>query len=268
MGTAKKVVRADAGGQVFGLQLDRASRATDAAQTYNHISGTNDARLAALSDGVFGFAMTLLVLDLQAPAAAAISSDRGLLAALGAQGPQLLIYIMTFLELGILWIAQQAQLNHIERSDRRLTWMHLAFLFVVTLMPFSTKLMAQFIHYRSALLIYWLSILLLGGLRLGSWRYACRQGLTAALTPVIKTEVTRHILVTQALYAVCALLGLVDTFLSISGIILVQINLAVGSNLSGLKRLLGPTQREVPWLTPSGESPLWPAPGFVDSILS
>ena len=40
MGTAKKVVRADAGGQVFGLQLDGASRATDAAQTYNHISGT------------------------------------------------------------------------------------------------------------------------------------------------------------------------------------------------------------------------------------
>lgn len=39
--------------------------------SYNHVAGQNIHRLEALSDGVFVVAMTLLVLDLHTPAAAA-----------------------------------------------------------------------------------------------------------------------------------------------------------------------------------------------------
>jgi transmembrane protein TMEM174 (potassium channel) len=46
---------------------------------YNRIVGQNRDRLAALSDGVFAVAMTLLVLDLRAPAADAIHSEEALL---------------------------------------------------------------------------------------------------------------------------------------------------------------------------------------------
>jgi hypothetical protein len=53
-------------------------------------------------------------------------------------------YLMSFLTLGIFWNEQQAQLNHLERSDRHLTWIHMAFLFAVSLMPFSTRLLAEF----------------------------------------------------------------------------------------------------------------------------
>lgn len=42
----------------------------------------------------------------------------------------------------------------LSRTGRDLTWIHLAFLFAVTVMPFSTGLMAEFIHYRTALVIY------------------------------------------------------------------------------------------------------------------
>src|SRR3954469_21829273 len=130
--------------------------------TYNRIAGQNVERLAALSDGVFAVAMTLLVLDLRAPAAEAIHSEQVLTAALGALAPKLLMYVMSFMTLGIFWVGQQSQLNHLARSDRGFSWIHLLFLFAVSVTPFSTTLLAEFTRYRISMLIYWLNLLLLG----------------------------------------------------------------------------------------------------------
>jgi TMEM175 potassium channel family protein len=90
----------------------------------NRIAGQSVERLAALSDGVFAVAMTLLVLDLRAPAIEKIHSEQDLGHALLALLPQLLMYIMSFMTLGICWVGQQTQLNHLARSDRSLSWIH------------------------------------------------------------------------------------------------------------------------------------------------
>jgi uncharacterized membrane protein len=67
---------------------------------YDEIAGQSVERLAALSDGIFGVAMTLLVLDLHTPAA---DLTHGLL----QMTPQLVVYLMSFLTAGIFWIGQQ-----------------------------------------------------------------------------------------------------------------------------------------------------------------
>src|SRR5919206_5252525 len=141
--------------------------------TYHRFAGSSLSRLAALSDGVFAVAMTLLVLDLKAPAVPsrpqhAIWSGGGgsehalLHGLLHDVGPRLLPYAMTFLTLGIFWVGQQAQLESFGGSTRALTWIHLAFLLGVTLMPFSTGLLAQDTSYRLSMAIYWLNLLALG----------------------------------------------------------------------------------------------------------
>ena len=196
--------------------------------SYNRIAGQSAERLAALSDGIFAVAMTLMVLDLRLPAAAAIHGEHDLWRALWALLPRLLTYLMSFLTLGIFWVGQQTQLNHLARSDRHLSWIHLGFLFAVTISPFSTMLLAEFMAYRAALLVYWINILLLGAILYGSWGYALRAGLVKAELPGdVPAAVCRRILIAQALYAAGALLCVINTRWSIAFILLVQLNYAV-----------------------------------------
>jgi len=200
--------------------------------TYNRIAGQSVERLAALSDGVFAVAMTLLVLDLRAPAAEAIHSEQGLSAALGALAPKLVMYVMSFMTLGIFWVGQQSQLNHLARSDRGLSWIHLLFLFAVSVTPFSTTLLAEFSRYRIAMLIYWLNLLLLGASLYFSWVCAWHSGLVKDDLPKdVSTAIRRRIFIAQALYAFGALLCLIDTYWSVGFIVLVQLNYAIAPRL-------------------------------------
>jgi len=195
---------------------------------YNRIAGQNLDRITALSDGVFSVAMTLLVLDLRAPAAEAIHSEQDLLHALLPLLPRLVTYLMSFLTLGIFWLGQQVQLDRLSRSGRDLAWMHIGFLCAVTLVPFSTALLAEFIKYRVALVVYWGNILLLGLLLLWTWREAVRAKLVREDTsPEVVAAICRRIVIAQSLYAFGAALCLIDTYWSIAFIVLVQLNYVV-----------------------------------------
>ncbi len=200
---------------------------------YNAIAGRSVERLAALSDGIFAVAMTLLVLDLRAPTVSAIHDNRELWGALLSLAPRLLIYVTSFLTLGIFWVGQQTQMNHLQHSNRNLTWIHLIFLFLVTLTPFSTGLLAEFIDFRSALLLYWLNIFLLGATLFMSWVFANRQHLIKSDLPAyIPDAIQRRILITQLLYAVAAAMSFISNRLSIAFIVLVQLNHAIAPRLS------------------------------------
>jgi uncharacterized membrane protein len=195
---------------------------------YNKIANQNLERLAALSDGLFSVAMTLLILDIHVPPVDGIHSDYDLWRALLPLKPRLFMWLMSFLTLGIFWNAQQTQFNHFTRSDRNLSWIHIAFLVTVSMVPFSTVLLAQFITFRLALLVYWANIAAMGAVLLWSWWYARRAGLIKADTPheVVKA-LYRRVAVAQTLYAVGLILCLINTTWSITFILLVQLNYAI-----------------------------------------
>ncbi|MGO9900351.1 MAG: TMEM175 family protein [Solirubrobacteraceae bacterium] len=90
--------------------------------SYHRFAGSSLDRLAALSDGVFAVAMTLLVLDLKAPSAPKraqhpIWSGGGgsehvlLFGLLHDVAPRLLPYAMSFLTLGIFGSASRRSLT-------------------------------------------------------------------------------------------------------------------------------------------------------------
>jgi uncharacterized membrane protein len=185
-------------------------------------------RLAGLSDGIFAVAMTLLVLDLRVPSGETVHSERDLWHILLPLAPRLVIFLMSVMTLGIFWVGQQTQLNHFARADRNLSWIHISFLCAVSLIPFSTALLAEYIHYRTALLVYWSNVVLLGLALYWSWSYAVRASLLADDVPAeVHPAIVRRILIAQTLYAVGALLCFIDTYWSIAAIVLVQVNYAI-----------------------------------------
>jgi uncharacterized membrane protein len=169
--------------------------------------------------------MTLRVLDLRIPASEAIHSERDLVRVLLALAPQLTMYMMSFLTLGIFWIGQQTQLNHLSRAHRSLAWMHLLFLFAVTLMPFSTRLLAEHSTYRTALLAYWFNILLLGVSLYLTWTCTAKLRLLKDdLPPQVSQAIKRRIVIGQSLYAFGAALCIINTHWSIAFIVAVQLS--------------------------------------------
>ena len=121
---------------------------------YNAFAGGDVGRIEALSDGIFAFAATVLVLDFRAPEPADIHSEAELASALIASSHRLMPWLLSLLTLGIFWVAQQTQLSHLVRSNRDLTWLNLTFLAIITVLPFTTRLLADFFTYRTAFIIY------------------------------------------------------------------------------------------------------------------
>jgi uncharacterized membrane protein len=139
---------------------------------------------------------------------------------------------MSFLTLGIFWAGQQTQLNHIGEGTRDLTWIHLGFLFAITLMPLSTRLLAEFIAYRAALGVYWLNIFIPGAMLYWSWAHATRANLIRSDTPEeVRGSICRRVLIAQSLYAASAALCFIAPLVSIAAIVLVQLNYAIAPRL-------------------------------------
>jgi len=204
---------------------------------YNELAGRRLDRIAALSDGVFAIAMTLIVLEIRVPDPGPIRSEQDLWNALLTLGPRLVTYLLSFLTLGIFWSAQQTQLNLFATADRDLSWLQLAFLATVAVMPFSTSLLAEFITFRLALVAYWANILLLGVIVYLAMLYAQGHGLMSKdTTPAMVRVIKRRILAAQGLYAFGALLCFIDPLWSIAFIVLVQLNFAIAPKIPILSR--------------------------------
>lgn len=205
---------------------------------YNELAGSNLGRLEAISDGIFAVGMTLLVLGLAVPAINLVKSESDLLTQLGNLAPALVTYFLSFLTLGIFWVGQQVQLSQVERASRGYTWIHLLFLLSVTLVPFSTQLLARFHWSRVALVFYWLNILVMGAALLIAAEYGARARLFPEdQVKTILHLVRRRVYAAQGLYLIAALLSVWDTHWSIAMIVAIQLNFALAPPIPFLRSI-------------------------------
>jgi len=94
-------------------------------------------RLEGFSDGVFGFAITLLVIDI------AIHPPGSPLEQLLHAWPAYLAYVISFLTIGGNWLLHSAMTGQLAGTDQLLLRLNLLLLLVVVFLPFPTGLVAD-----------------------------------------------------------------------------------------------------------------------------
>jgi uncharacterized membrane protein len=210
--------------------------------TYHEVAGTRVDRIAGLSDALFAIALTLTVLEVRVPMHARVMTETDLWSVIVPLAPRVLAYLLSFMTLGIFWIGDQTFLNQLSRSDRYLTWLHLGYLATIAIVPVSTGLLAEYITYRTAVILYWLNILMIGVLSLATVWYAKRAGLLngrAGEEAVAALE--RRLVLGQFLYAFGAALALFQTYWSIGFIVIVQLWFAFGPQRLPIRRYHRPS---------------------------
>ena len=139
--------------------------------------GLQTDRLAALSDGVFAIAITLLVLDIAVP----VSEGGRLLGSLGHLWPSYLAYVVSFSTIGAAWLGHNAITEYLDRANAVFIRLNLLLLLLVAFLPFPTRLFADYIGKDQpehvAATIYGVSLLLSSTLLWVLWRYAVHAGL-------------------------------------------------------------------------------------------
>jgi len=111
-------------------------------------------RLDALTDGVFAVAMTLLVIDLKLPDNFRPASAQDFLHGIAELQTQFLVYVISFIVLGLRWMSL-AKLSRLHETveDRYVHWSMLHLL-LVTCVPFVTMVVGRYGAFAPAIWLY------------------------------------------------------------------------------------------------------------------
>jgi TMEM175 potassium channel family protein len=112
------------------------------------------ARLDALSDGIFGVAMTLLILDVRLPDDFHPRDGAELLQGLIDLWPKFLPYVLSFGVLGLRWLSNIEVRSRAEFVNREYVNWWLLYLLLITCVPFTTIVVGRFAHLPPAIWLY------------------------------------------------------------------------------------------------------------------
>jgi len=194
---------------------------------WNRANSTTS-RTEAFSDGVFAVAITLLVLDLKVPQAGDLSANQRLLAVLLKEWPAYLGYALSFITILIMWINHHNIFKCLERTDHLLLILNGLLLMGITVVPFSTALLAEYLGRRdenTAMVAYSATFLVIAVLFNLLWHHASsgEELLSKSVDPRFVKAFTRQYRPGPALY----LLTFVLAFFYVPASLAISILLAV-----------------------------------------
>jgi uncharacterized membrane protein len=183
-------------------------------------------RLEAFSDGVFAIAVTLLVLELKVPPVSELPRG-GLGRALLAEWPSYVAYLLSFSVILIMWVNHHVLLDYVREVDHAFLYLNGLLLMTITLVPFPTALLAQYVDQKdshlAAAVYCGLFTLIAVCFNLVWWYAAGRSRLLGEQTTPAGRSVTRRYMFGPLFY----LLAFGASFVSIPAALLICAGLSI-----------------------------------------
>jgi len=127
--------------------------------------------------------MTVLVLSLTVPVISGLSSSQ-LSSAVDTNVqsliPDVIGYVLSFLLLAVMWVSHHSVFAYIQKMNRSLLWLNIAFLLTIGFVPFSTALLGRYPQVQLPVIIYGANILAISIAMQAFLWYAVRRKMLVA----------------------------------------------------------------------------------------
>ena len=128
--------------------------------------------MLSISDGVFAFALTLLVVSLAVPSG---TSHQSLGEQLLAQEPSYRSYALSFAVIALTWYTHHQIFRYVLRTDATLIALNFLALLVVAVLPFPTAVLGHNVTDPVAAVLYAVTIAMSGVFGAAIWWYATHR---------------------------------------------------------------------------------------------
>ncbi len=142
------------------------------------MSKSETGRVEAFSDGVFAVVITLLILNLKVPGEKEVSVNFNLFRILALQWPSFLAFVTSFITILFIWLNHHMVLRLIQLNDGNFMLINGLLLLFVTLLPFSTAVLAEHLGHagsKDAIIFYNGSLFSVACVFQLFWRYAIKN---------------------------------------------------------------------------------------------
>lgn len=137
----------------------------------------NPERMQDMTDGIFAFSMTLLIVSIDFPLNKGGATEDYVVQTLTNMLPTILNFTLAFIIIGLFWYVHHKQFNYMRRTTEMLFWINIITLLFVVFLPFSTDVMDSFGDFKIATSVFNLNMFLVASMFYLQWVYAIKSKL-------------------------------------------------------------------------------------------
>jgi uncharacterized membrane protein len=170
----------------------------------------------SFSDALFAFSITLMALSVQIPNFPSNITESEFTKRLGQLViPNIIHYVISFLVVGMYWIAYHRIFEHIRHANTTLLWLNLLFLLFISLVAYFAGLFSSYNTHR-VVVIAFSSILAIAGFTLSIiWWYATHN--RRLVDKDMHSELAKYFLVRGFVSPIIFLISIGISFINVQG---------------------------------------------------
>ena len=179
----------------------------------------DSSRIEAFSDGVFGFAVTLIIFNISVPHIGKGRDGNVLWRSLLELWPSFLALVLSFVTVFIMWMNHHVMFKCLRGIDARIAIANGLVLLLIMMVPFPTALVAEYLTSPSAstaCAVYSALFILVNAAFIRLWHSATKNGrmLKPEVSPEFVNSLTKHLHIGLSVYVIATLVAILSPAVS------------------------------------------------------